>query len=147
MMPDLGAAPGPVPLHSVAEYRQGYESEHRLRGYRSTGCGFVMATWGLRCPRCGAADLAEVILSGRGRIAAFTVQNVPADEFLNDAPYAYVVVDLEEGGRITGWMPSVRAPADLAVGDRVRWQPSYKTGVLFEREPDRPVVGPGTPAP
>ncbi|MHB8352277.1 MAG: Zn-ribbon domain-containing OB-fold protein [Thermoplasmata archaeon] len=145
-MTETGEAPEPAPLHSIAGYRAGYESEHRLRGYRS-GCGFVMATWGLRCPRCGAADLAEVDLTGRGRIAAFTVQNVPADEFLNEAPYAYVVVELEEGGRITGWMPSVRAPGELAVGDRVRWLPSYKPGVLFEPEPKTPPAPPGSRAP
>ncbi len=123
--------------HSIAEFRHGYEEEGRLRGFRS-GCGFVTATWGLRCPRCGAADLAEATLSGRGRVAAFTVQNVPSDEFLNEAPYAYVVVDLEEGGRISGWMPSVRRPEELALGAAVRWLPSYKPGVLFEREPPPP---------
>jgi uncharacterized protein len=121
----------PRPAHSIAEYLRGYEEEQRLRGFRSS-CGFVTATWGLVCPRCGTADLSEVALSGRGRIAAGTVQTVPSDEFLNDAPYAYVVVDLDEGGRITGWMPSVRNESELRLGDRVRWKATYK---VFE--PDR----------
>ncbi len=59
---------------------------------------------------------------------------MPSDEFLNDAPYAYVVVELEEGGRLTGWMESVRSEEDLHLGDRVRWVPSYKPGVQFEKE-------------
>ncbi len=59
---------------------------------------------------------------------------MPSDEFLNDAPYAYVVVELDEGGRITGWMESVRAETDLALGDVVHWVPSYKAGVHFEKE-------------
>ena len=63
-----------------------------------------------------------------------SVQTVPSDEFLNDAPYAYVIVELDEGGRITGWMPSVRSDRDLGIGDRVRWVASYKAGVVFERE-------------
>ena len=100
----------------------------------------MTATWGLRCPACGQAALAEFEVSGRGRIAAFTVQTVPSDEFLNDAPYAYVIVALEEGGRLTGWMPSVRRDEDLAIGDRVRWVASYKPGVVFERD-DRPPDG------
>jgi uncharacterized OB-fold protein len=122
-------------LHSIEEFRRGYEEERRLRGYRS-GCGFVTATWGLVCPACGIRDLEEVILSGRGRVAAFTIQTVPSDEFVNDAPYAYVLVDLDEGGRLSGWMPAVRQEGDLAIGDRVRWAPSYKPGVQFEKDPE-----------
>jgi uncharacterized OB-fold protein len=66
------------------------------------------------------------------------VQNVPADEFVNDAPYAYVLVDLDEGGRVSGWMPSVKSVGDLAIGDRVRWVSSYKPGVQFEKDTGGP---------
>lgn len=65
---------------------------------------------------------------------ALSVQHVPSDEFLNEAPYAYVVVDLDEGGRITGWVPGVLDEKDLKIGDRVHWVPSYKTGVQFARD-------------
>ena len=61
---------------------------------------------------------------------------MPGDEFLNEAPYAYVVVELDGGGRVTGWMPTVRSEADLRVGDRVRFAPSYRPGVQFARESD-----------
>jgi uncharacterized protein len=122
--------PSTPSLHSIADYRSAYEEGQRLRGFRS-GCGFVTATWGLVCPRCGQRDLAEVELSGRGTIGAYSVQNVPSDEFLNDAPYAYVVVDLAEGGRITGWIDGVARESDLAIGTPVEWVPSYKPGVHF----------------
>lgn len=134
-----------VGAHTISEFRRGFEEEHRLRGFRSA-CGFVTATWGLRCPRCGAADLAEFALSGRGRVAAVTVQNVPSEEFLNDAPYAYVIVELDEGGRMTGWMPSIRSPGALAIGDRVHWVASYKPGVVFERDTGVGSAAPGSGA-
>ncbi|MFZ0698967.1 MAG: OB-fold domain-containing protein [Thermoplasmata archaeon] len=92
----------------------------------------------MACPRCGETRLVDTDLSGRGRIVAYTVQNVPGDEFLNDAPYAYVIVELEEGGRITGWMPTVRRDADLAIGDRVHFSGSYKPGVQFVRDSNPP---------
>lgn len=123
----------PAAAHTIDEFEHGYEEEQRLRGFRSA-CGFVTATWGLRCPRCGAYDLTEFALSGKGKVAAFTVQNVPSDEFVNDAPYAYVLVDLEEGGRISGWMPAVRAVTELSIGDRVHFVPSYKPGVQFQKD-------------
>jgi uncharacterized OB-fold protein len=123
--------------HSIDDFRHGYEEGHRLRGFRS-GCGFVTATWGLVCPRCGKRDLTDIDLSGHGSVVAFSVQTVPSDEFLNDAPYAYVVVELEEGGRITGWMPSVRSESELSIGTKVHWVPSYKPGVQFEKDEPPP---------
>jgi uncharacterized OB-fold protein len=132
------SSPHPLPVepsaaHTIGEFEHGYEEEQRLRGFRSA-CGFVTATWGLRCPRCSAYDLTEFALSGKGKIAAFTVQNVPSAEFVNDAPYAYVLVDLDEGGRISGWMPAVRAVGDLSIADRVHWVASYKPGVQFQKD-------------
>lgn len=67
-------------------------------------------------------------------MVAFTIQHVPADDFLNEAPYAYVVVELEGGGRVTGWMPTVKQESDLTIGDWVRFAPSYKPGVQFAKE-------------
>ncbi len=124
----------PHASHTIAEFVRGYEEDRALRGFRSRKCGFVTATWSLRCPRCGAPDLEDVRLSGQGKVVAYTVQTVPSDEFLNEAPYAYVVIDLDEGGRITGWMPEVRTEKDLAIGDRVHFVPSYKPGVQFAKE-------------
>ncbi|MCI4369127.1 MAG: OB-fold domain-containing protein [Thermoplasmata archaeon] len=126
--------------HSIADYYQGIEQENRLRGYRSA-CGFVTATWGLVCPQCGRRDLAEVDLSGRGKVVGFTIQNVPSDRFVNDAPYAYVVVELDEGGRVTGWMPSARAEGSVSIGDRVRRVATGRPGVAFERELGPPTSG------
>jgi uncharacterized OB-fold protein len=118
--------------HSIEEFRHGYEEEHRIRGFRS-GCGFVTATWLLVCPRCGVRDLAEVELGRTGTLVAFTVQTVPSDEFLNEAPYAYVVVDLAGGGRVTGWIAGVANESELTAGEAVEFSPSYKPGVQFVR--------------
>ena len=135
--PPTPMAKEPSATHSIYEFHHGYEEEQRLRGFRSA-CGFVTATWGLRCPRCGQSDFTEFVLSGKGAVAAYTVQNVPSDEFVNDAPYAYVLIDLDEGGRISGWMPTVRSTQDLSIGDRVHWVPSYKPGVQFEKDAAAP---------
>ena len=113
---------------------KGYEEGNRLRGFRCADCGLITATWGLACSRCGHPKLEETELATRGKVAAFTILTVPGDEFLNEAPYAYVVVDLDGGGRITGWMPAVRAESQLAIGDPVRYVTGYKPGVQFAKE-------------
>jgi len=122
--------------HSIAEFVKGYEESGKLRGFRCSGCGLVTATWGIACPRCGRYPREEIELSSRGTVAAFTVQTVPGDEFLNDAPYAYVLVDLDGGGRVTGWMPGIRSEDALRVGERVHFAPSYKPGVQFAKDAD-----------
>jgi len=121
--------------HSVEEFVKGYEESSKLRGFRCANCGLVTATWGLACSRCGRFPLDEAELSQRGKVVAFTILTVPGDEFLNDAPYAYVVVDLEGGGRVTGWMPSVRAENEISIGDSVHFVTSYKPGVQFAKDP------------
>jgi uncharacterized OB-fold protein len=126
----------PAASHTIEDYFHGYEEAHQLRGFRSRNCGLVTATWGLACPRCGKADLEEVELSQRGKVTAFSILTVPGDEFLNDAPYAYVVVELDGGGRITGWMPAVKSTADLAIGTPVHFVPGYKPGVQFAKDSD-----------
>jgi uncharacterized OB-fold protein len=125
----------PAAPHTVEEFVRAYEEGGPLRGFACPQCGLVTATWGLACPRCGHVGREERQLAPVGTVVAFTVVNVPGDEYLNDAPYAYVVVELDGGGRITGWMPSVRSVTELAIGDRVRFHPSYKPGVQFAREP------------
>jgi uncharacterized OB-fold protein len=124
----------PSAPHSVDDYVRGYSDDGKLRGFRCPSCAQITATWGLACARCGHIGLEETELTPRGKIGAFTVLHVPGDDFLNDAPYAYVVVELDGGGRITGWMPSVHGDSELSIGERVRFQASYKPGVQFVRE-------------
>jgi uncharacterized protein len=128
----------PSAPHSIAEFVRGYEEDGRLRGFRCRNCHLVTATWGLACPRCGASDREEAELSHRGKVASYTILHVPGDQFLNDAPYAYVVVELDGGGRVTGWMPGVRSESEIEIGMRVVYAPSYRPGVQFSREPAAP---------
>ena len=127
--------------HTVADFVQGYEEGQKLRGFHCPHCDLVTATWGLACPRCGHREREERELAPTGRVVAFTLLTVPGDEFLNDAPYAYVVVELDGGGRITGWMPSVKSVDGLTLGERVRFVPSYRPGVQFAREASAPGSG------
>jgi uncharacterized OB-fold protein len=126
----------PAAPHSIEAFVRAYENDRQLRAFRCPNCGTLSATWGVACSRCGSVPLAEATLSGRGKIVAGTVVQVASDEFVNDAPYAYVLVDLEGGGRLSGWLPGVRSEAEIVPGTAVRFAPSYKPGVQFERVPE-----------
>lgn len=128
-----------APVHGAASgvdrLLVAYEQQGVLLGLRCPRCGYLAATWGIACSRCGGLGLEEVRLGSAGRLVAFTLVEVPTEERVNDAPYAYVLVELDGGGTIAGWMPSVRSSDELKVGDRVRLSRSYRTGVQFEPEP------------
>lgn len=128
--------------HSVEEFLRGYEHDRTIRGFLCGACGFRTATWGSACGRCGAARLAEVDLAPTGAVVAFTIVAVPTEEMVNDAPYAYALVELDGGGRVSGWLPDVRSPDALRIGDRVRFRPGYRPGLQFERVAG-PDPGPG----
>ncbi|MBX8635279.1 MAG: OB-fold domain-containing protein [Thermoplasmata archaeon] len=107
--------------------------EGKLTGYSCAKCGRKGVTFAVACPSCGSVDLTPFTFSGRGTIRTFTILTVPSEQFVNDAPYTYVVVDLDEGCGVSGWMPDVRSKSDISTGDAVRFTKSYKRGIVFEK--------------
>jgi uncharacterized OB-fold protein len=54
-----------------------------------------------QCPTCFSTDLEWAGLSGQGRVFAFTIVQQPAHRaFEPDVPYAYAIVQLDEGVRM-----------------------------------------------
>jgi hypothetical protein len=54
-----------------------------------------------QCPTCFSTRLTWEAVSGRGRVFAFTIVNQPAHAgFEADVPYAYAIVQLDEGVRM-----------------------------------------------
>ena len=133
--------PPPTAPHSIDEFVHGYEDNRSLRGFRCAHCGTATATWGLACSRCGGGPLEEATLADRGQIVAGTIVAVAPGDFVNDAPYAYVLVELVDGARVSGWMPNVRAAGEIAPGTPVRFVPSYKPGVQFARATEATSLG------
>jgi uncharacterized OB-fold protein len=119
--------------HGIAEYELASREEGRLIGF-ACPCGFKTVTHVLMCPRCGGSDVAETTLSTRGRILSFTIANVPSDLFLKDAPFGYVIVEMDDGSRVSGWMPGVKSAEEIRIGERVCWKPSYRQGLVIEKE-------------
>lgn len=58
-------------------------------------------------------------MSGRGRIATFTVIRYPPEGFEKDAPYVVALVDLEEGPRVIGRI--IANPEELRIAQGVQY--------------------------
>ncbi|MBX8631509.1 MAG: OB-fold domain-containing protein [Thermoplasmata archaeon] len=119
-------------MHSIADF---FESAERgeLKGYRCMDCGHRGTTFALACPRCGSARLEDSQCSHTGSVRSFTILNVPSEMFADSAPYAYVVVDLDDGCTASGWMKGISTPAEISTGMRVRFAGLKGKGIAFEK--------------
>ncbi|HXH21624.1 MAG TPA: Zn-ribbon domain-containing OB-fold protein [Dehalococcoidia bacterium] len=67
------------------------------------------------CPYCLQSDIDWQQVSGRGRLYSFTVIHQPANAaFLDDVPYIYAMVQLDEGPRMISNLVDI-APAEAKV--------------------------------
>ncbi|HXJ36824.1 MAG TPA: OB-fold domain-containing protein [Candidatus Eisenbacteria bacterium] len=83
-----------------------------LRLQRCDGCGVWRHPPRIMCGRCGSDRWQWVRTSGRGVVFSWTVTHqglVPP--FMEDVPYAVVVVELEEGPRMVTAVRGVEPPA------------------------------------
>jgi uncharacterized protein len=89
------------------------------------GCCRVCAT--LRfpaadvCPACQADDCAQVALSTTGTVFTFTVVHASPPGYLGEAPYAYGVVELPEGLRVTTTLLAEDL-GEIAIGARCTFE-------------------------
>ncbi len=68
------------------------------------------------CPHCLRIDWEWTGVSGRGRLHTFTVVRQPLNPAVaDDVPYAYAIVQLEEGVRLISNIVDCAIPDDLAI--------------------------------
>jgi uncharacterized OB-fold protein len=105
----------------------------RMLGSQCTKCGHKTITPMMRCS-CGGTEFQTREFANTGTVLTYTVQRVASEEFLNDVPYAWIIVQLDdEGPRATGWIPFVSKSGELKIGDKVKLTTSYKPGCMFEK--------------
>jgi uncharacterized OB-fold protein len=97
-------------------------------------CGHKSMTPMYICPVDKSRDIGTATLPSTGAIEAYTIQKLIApEEFLNDIPFAFAVVRMDDGTHVSGMVLDVARDADLPVGTKVRHSPSYKSVFLFEK--------------
>jgi hypothetical protein len=91
--------PSPYPIDS-AFFWEGLEVDE-LRIQRCASCGELRHPPRPMCPKCRSTEHDHIVSSGRGEVYSFVVHHrpeVPGREH----PFAVVLVELEEGTRISG---------------------------------------------
>lgn len=107
----------PVPLmQGLAQQFYTYCKNRELRFQRCTTCGKWRHVPRAMCAACGSWEWEWAKSSGRGKVFTWTVVRRPMHPaFANDAPYAPVVVELDEGVRMVSWLVDI-APDDIEKG-------------------------------
>ena len=107
--------------------------EGTILGFACRACGTRRLTPMVRCP-CGKGPVEAVAFAATGVVQTYTIQYVASESFLNEVPFAWAIILLDDGGpRVSGWLPFIAKPEDLTVGQKVRFTPSYKPGMMFEK--------------
>ncbi len=114
------------------------EQQERLRdeeiwGFQCKECKHEQFAPMVRCPKCRSKDIGSRQFSTTGKVVSYTIQTVAAEAFLNETPFAYAIVDLDDGPKIACWIPWISKPQELPLGSDVTYVPSYKPGIQFEK--------------
>jgi len=71
------------------------------------------------CKKCGSKEFDDFAMAGYGKVVTYTIMTVPPAGFEDLAPYAWVVMELDDSGiRISGFLPNIQKPEDLPIGRR-----------------------------
>jgi uncharacterized protein len=92
-----------------------------LTGGRCRACGTLRFPALDVCPSCQSADCEEIPLSTEGSVFTFTIVHMAPPGYLGETPYAYGVVELPEGLRITTTLLAGDLGA-IAIGDRCSFE-------------------------
>jgi len=74
---------------------------YRLEAAKCSQCGKIFFPPRLICDECRAEKFETVILPRNGKIVTYSLINVPASNFSDEAPVVYGVVELENGVKIS----------------------------------------------
>ena len=105
----------------------------KVVGFHCQSCKLDRFSPMLRCSKCGSEAVVRRQFSTTGTVASYTIQSVASEQFLNETPFAFALIQLDDGPRISGWIPWIAKAGDLPLGQKVEYVPSYKPGMMFEK--------------
>lgn len=106
----------------------------KLLAWKCNTCGHKSITPMYVCPQDQGRNIGTAELPATGVVESFTIQKLIApEEFLNDIPFAFTVIRLDDGTLVSGMVLDIMRDADLPAGTKVKHTPSYKSVFLFEK--------------
>lgn len=89
-------------MSTPARYWREIPQRYRLEANKCTSCGKINFPPRLICSVCHAKDMEKTKLAETGKVLTYTIIRVPPHQFVDQAPYAVGIVELDDGVKITG---------------------------------------------
>ena len=98
-------------------------------------CGEILLATVYYCKSCGSKEFEDTILKGTGKVVTYTIMTVPPAGFEEVAPYAWVVMELDDSGiRVSGFLGKIPTPEDLPFGTSVKISGFDERGIVLEKQ-------------
>ena len=103
---------------------------------RCTKCSEIHLATVYFCKKCGNKEFEDDVINGKGKIVTYTIMTVPPEGFEEFAPYAWVVMELDDapGVRISGFLPHIAKPSELPIGTKARITGFDKRALVLEKQ-------------
>ena len=89
-------------MSTPARYWREIPQRYRLEANKCNSCGKINFPPRLICSVCQSKDLEKTKLAEKGKVLTYTIIRVPPRQFVDQAPYAVGIVELDDGVKITG---------------------------------------------
>jgi uncharacterized OB-fold protein len=106
-------------MTTPSRYWREIPQRYRLEANKCKKCGYISFPPRIVCPQCQNREFEETKLAEKGKVLTFTVIRVPPHQFVDQAPYAVGIVELDDGVKLTGQIVDCDFE-DLKIGKRVK---------------------------
>ena len=106
-------------MSTPSRYWREIPQRYRLEANKCKNCGIILFPPRLVCPECNKREFEETRLAERGKVVTYTIIRVPPHQFVDQAPYAVGIVELDDGVKLTGQIVDCDFE-DLKIGQRVK---------------------------
>lgn len=106
-------------MSTPPRYWREIPQRYRLEAGKCKKCGRTYFPPRLICGDCRSREFETVRLSDEGKILTYTVVRVPPPQFVDEAPYAIGIIELDDGVRMTAQIADCNFE-DLKIGKKVR---------------------------
>jgi uncharacterized OB-fold protein len=106
-------------MSTPSRYWREIPQRYRLEANKCKSCGRIYFPPRLICSECKKRELEPTKLAEKGRVLTFTIIRVPPHQFVDQAPYAVGIVELDDGVKLTGQIVDCEFE-DIKIGQRVK---------------------------
>ena len=106
-------------MPTPSRYWREIPQRYRLEAIKCKNCGAILFPPRLICPECKNREFEETKLAEKGKVLSYTIIRVPPHQFVDQAPYAVGIVELDDGVKLTGQIVDCDFE-HLKIGQRVR---------------------------